>query len=957
MKFHFITIFFAIFVGILTACSESQSESSAEECSSSSTESYAGMILVEASQDTVLLGTDKKDAKGSESPEMKTFLNYDFFLDIHETTCEEFNALMGKKEHHPAPACDSDKHPVSDITYFDAILFANEKSKAAGMDTAYEYTSAVYDEDGRCTQLFEFSFHADRKSFRLPTEAEWLKAASKNFEISESVNNSNSDYKAHAVCSHQKDSLKFCDFSGNVMEWMTDYMGAFKDTLIVNYAGAPSANDLDERIVKGGNFLLDPKSIHLYSRGDVYTVTSASHAEYVGFRLALGSIPDAVFLDDRGIATSSPISILANQSDLWTYAKTAAVKLAFRNDASGNLAYIDYESAASVTEIVDTLAVYHPDISPDGKRVAFCTGIEGVSRKSTVYVRNLDSSGSELVKLDVESAAIPRWSVLENGDTVITYVTNAGDNTGLSEFKSQSTWQVPFANGKFGSPRKLLDGAYHGGVSEDGSLSIGSSKLLRANISGKDTVWYGEEQACNASLSKDGQKNTAFLDFGSKTGKAFIGKPYSAHEYILIADSTGKLKTAIAAPDNYTFDHTEWALGKVNENIVATLTNADGAHSKIALVHLADSSVKGLVEGSELWHPSLWIRGNAKKPVSSSSNTGTSSSSATGSAEGSSSSTVVDPDSAGQSSSSGFILDPDSAGQYYNNSGIYPNADRWRYKMELLWQYKDSANIVALGSSRMENGFVPLSFKHPALAMNLGVSGNSMQAVSKMLEKYVFFHVKNLKVLIIDLDLDRWSCCNYSLLIEKYKSYVGYVYDENHHFWKDGYPEELYTLTYNSPGVASLASQFRQSRGFNAGISKGWSLPKVSNDSTWFSEDSSIFYTKFNMLKEIISQSEQKNIYVVGVIFPQNPKYSETGSFGRYGLQRSLMPKLMQKFDSLHHSYPNFILMDENKMGKHDYTDEMAENTDHLGLEGAQQLTHRLDSLIQTLPIDWDESK
>ena len=44
--------------------------------------------------------------------------------------------------------------------------------------------------------------------------------------------------------------------------------------------------------------------------------------------------------------------------------------------------------------------------------------------------------------------------------------------------------------------------------------------------------------------------------------------------------------------------------------------------------------------------------------------------------------------------------------------------------------------------------------------------------------------------------------------------------------------------------------------------------------------------------------------------------------------------------------------MDENRMGDHDYTDEMAADRDHLAEKGAEQLTSRLDSLIRTLDID-----
>ena len=54
-------------------------------------------------------------------------------------------------------------------------------------------------------------------------------------------------------------------------------------------------------------------------------------------------------------------------------------------------------------------------------------------------------------------------------------------------------------------------------------------------------------------------------------------------------------------------------------------------------------------------------------------------------------------------------------------------------------------------------------------------------------------------------------------------------------------------------------------------------------------------------------------------------------------------------FDSLAKVYPHFVLMDENKFGEHDYTDEMANDYDHLAAAGAKYLSVRLDSLIMTL--------
>ena len=99
----------------------------------------------------------------------------------------------------------------------------------------------------------------------------------------------------------------------------------------------------------------------------------------------------------------------------------------------------------------------------------------------------------------------------------------------------------------------------------------------------------------------------------------------------------------------------------------------------------------------------------------------------------------------------------------------------------------------------------------------------------------------------------------------------------------------------------------------------------------------------------IVDIASERDIYVIGIIFPQAPQYRETGSFGLYGLQRSVAKKKIAYLDSLAKAKPYFVLMDENKMGNHDYTDEMAQNRDHLSYKGAVQMTARLDSVLKTL--------
>ena len=139
-------------------------------------------------------------------------------------------------------------------------------------------------------------------------------------------------------------------------------------------------------------------------------------------------------------------------------------------------------------------------------------------------------------------------------------------------------------------------------------------------------------------------------------------------------------------------------------------------------------------------------------------------------------------------------------------------------------------------------------------------------------------------------------------------------------------------------------------RGYVYGESENWEdNPSVEFDSTWMKTRSANFYASLAHLRRILEIAGNYGIQVVGVIFPQSPNFKKTGSFGKYGILRSEAPALIEQVRELEQSYPNFIFMDENKMGDHDYPDEMAGNRDHLCYLGALQMTARLDSVLRTL--------
>ena len=116
-----------------------------------------------------------------------------------------------------------------------------------------------------------------------------------------------------------------------------------------------------------------------------------------------------------------------------------------------------------------------------------------------------------------------------------------------------------------------------------------------------------------------------------------------------------------------------------------------------------------------------------------------------------------------------------------------------------------------------------------------------------------------------------------------------------------------------------------------------------------FNECLSDFFSNYEKLKDLVRLAKMQNITVVGVTFPVSPYYKKTGSYSRHGMLRSHAEKLIEEMRRMEDENSNFIFMDENKMGDHDYPSSMAHDYDHLNKFGAEKFSARLDSLIKSL--------
>ncbi len=268
----------------------------------------------------------------------KAAISKDFFMDTTEVTESEWNTVMGaavfdtmefsKEDWNIILSIDTvtSKMPKVYVSWYQIILFCNEKSKQQGRDTCYTFSLVNIDSIGmRIDGLVDLQCDFSRNAYRLPTEDEWEYAyhgggtteyfwgkdgntsveypfeatypttTEDSMEISEYAwwSNNNDPNGPKEVAQKKPNAWYLYDMAGNIEEFVWDIYSQKRDMSRIDFRGpemGPQSSDL--HMLRGGfynDISKKPTNLTAWWRYSSYFPEMDDDA--IGFRTVATALP------------------------------------------------------------------------------------------------------------------------------------------------------------------------------------------------------------------------------------------------------------------------------------------------------------------------------------------------------------------------------------------------------------------------------------------------------------------------------------------------------------------------------------------------------------------------------------------------------------------------------------------------------------------------------------------